>query len=270
MSNTQLLDEVDRLVDLLHKGRPVELGAIPWASPVLAFGDPADSRVATLGLNPSNLEFVDRFGRALDAPHHRFESLATLNATTWGDVANRGIRRVWQACENYFYGNPYDQWFKRLERLLVGTGASYYTSFGLKACHLDLVPFATAEKWSALTSLEKAQLIELGTPSLVRTILASDVRVLILNGSAVVKEFSRLVPSESLEVRPMKSWALQDGRVQGVGYVGRVSELGGFELDRELLVLGYNHNIQSSFGVTSAAVSSMGAWIARCSAGALA
>lgn len=270
MSKTKLLEEVSRLVELLHKGEPVELGAIPWASPVLAFGNPIDSQVATLGLNPSNLEFVDRFGCPLHAPNHRFESLATLNAVNWGDVASRGIRRVWQACEDYFYGNPYDRWFKRLERLLVGTGASYYTSLGLKACHLDLVPFATAEKWSALTSLEKAQLIELGTPSLVRTILASDIRVLILNGSAVVKEFSRLAPAESLETRLMKSWALQNGRVQGVSYMGRVSQLGGFDLDRSLLVLGYNHNIQSSFGVTSAVISSIGAWIGCSSTGVLA
>jgi hypothetical protein len=270
MSNARLLTEVDRLVDLLHKGRPIELGAIPWASPVLAFGDPVNSRVATLGLNPSNLEFVDRHGRELHAPHHRFESLTTLRASSWGEVASRGVRSVWQACENYFYGNPYDQWFKRLEKLLVGTGASYYTSFGVKACHLDLVPFATAEKWSSLTNIERAQLIQLGTPSLVKTIIASDVRVLVLNGSAVVKEFNRLVPDEPLETRPMSSWSLQDGRVPGVGYIGRISRLGGLELDRELLVLGYNHNIQSSFGVTSEAISRMATWISRCSAGALA
>ena len=152
MNNAKLLAEVDRLVDLLSEGRPVKLGAIPWASPILAFGDPANSRIATLGLNPSNLEFVDRHGRELHAPHHRLESLATLNVSSWGEVASRGVRRVWQACEDYFYGNPYDQWFKRLEKLLVATGASYYTSFGVKACHLDLVPFATAEKWSSLTS----------------------------------------------------------------------------------------------------------------------
>lgn len=270
MSNVKLLSEVDRLVDLLHRGRPVELGAIPWASPVLAFGDPANSRVATLGLNPSNLEFVDRHGRELHAPYRRFESLSTLNVGSWGEVASRGVRRVWRACEDYFYGNPYDQWFKRLEKLLIGTGASYYTSLGVRACHLDLVPFATAEKWSALTSSERAQLIELGTPSLVKTIFASDIRVLVLNGSAVVKEFSRLVPGESLEPRPMKSWSLQGGRVQGVGYMGRVSRLGGFDLDRELLVLGYNHNIQSSFGVRSEVVSAMATWIGRCSAGMMA
>lgn len=270
MSNAKLLDEVDRLVDLLHKGRPVELGAIPWASPVLAFGDPVNSRVATLGLNPSNLEFVDRFGHELNAPHHRFESLSTLKVAGWGEVARSGIRRVWQACEDYFYRNPYDQWFKRLERLLVGTGASYYTSLGVKACHLDLVPFATAHKWSSLTNQERAQLIELGTPSLVKTILASDIRVLILNGSAVAREFCRLVPDEPLEARSMPSWSLQEGRVPGVGYIGRVSQLGGYALDRELLVLGYNHNIQSSFGVTKTAVSNIGAWIGACSAGALA
>lgn len=270
VSNACLLSEVDRLVGLLHRGYPIKLGAIPWASPVLAFGDPINSRVATLGLNPSNLEFVDRNGCELHPPHHRFESLSTLQISNWGGVDKNEVCRVLHACENYFYGNPYNQWFKRLERLLVDTGSSYYTSLGLKACHLDLVPFATLEKWSSLKSAKKAQLIELGIPSLVKTIFASDIRVLILNGSAVVKEFSRIVPNESLKAQEMSAWSLQGGRVQGVGYIGRVSQLSGFKLDRELLVLGYNHNIQSSFGVTSEAVARIATWIGRCSAEAIA
>lgn len=60
MSREALLHEVGALLSLLNEGSPIALGAIPWASPVVSFGNPAISRVATLGLNPSNLEFVDR------------------------------------------------------------------------------------------------------------------------------------------------------------------------------------------------------------------
>lgn len=269
VSTTALICEVDMLIGLLQKGDPVTLGAIPWASPVVSFGNPGNSKIATLGLNPSNLEFVDHKGNPLLAPYNRFESLTTLQARDWGDIAREGVMRVWKACENYFYRNPYDQWFKRLEKVLVETGASYYSHIGEAACHLDLVPFATAQKWSSLSVCQRADLVKLGVPSLVRTIKASDIRVLVLNGSTVLREFNRLLDTQMFETAVMPSWALQGGRVAGVAHVGRISKLNNISLDRELLVLGYNHNIQSSFGVTTEVVSHIATWVARSSAGAL-
>lgn len=269
MSSTALLEEVTRLLELIHKGKLGDLGVIPSASPVLAFGNPLNSRVATLGLNPSNLEFMDRCGNELVAPYHRFESLTTLQVRDWSEVSSQGISQVWQRCEDYFQRYPYDQWFKQLERMLVGTGASYYGTLGDKACHLDLVPFATGKKWSDLSSATRTQLIEIGTPSLVKVLVASDIRVLILNGSTVVKEFSRLIPGQRLRANPMSSWALQNGRVGGIAFIGRVDRIAQFELERELLILGYNHNIQSTFGVTTEVKSRIASWIGEISATAL-
>lgn len=263
------LREVRRLIDLLSKGDPVALGAIPWASPVVSFGDPTASSVATLGLNPSNLEFVDNVGNQLQAPHNRFESLDTLQAEDWNKVTKLGVQRVWDACQNYFFRNPYDQWFRRLDKLLVGTCASYYNYIGARACHLDLVPYATAEKWSAISATRRTALIELGVPSLVQAIRASSIRILVLNGSTVVKEFSRLLDPGVLDCQEMPAWALQRGRVAGFAHIGRVTRLAGATLGRELLVLGYNHNIQSSFGVTREAVSRMSVWISAASTEAL-
>lgn len=270
MSNEALLSEVDLLLSLLVAGRPIALGAIPWASPVISFGSPTKSRVATLGLNPSNLEFVDRVGNQLFEPHNRFESLGSLRVKGWHEVDHQGAQRIWEACEDYFFRNPYDQWFKRLDRVLVETGVSYYNRIGESACHLDLVPFATTNKWSALTPDQRTRLIELGAPSLARTLSASEIRVLVLNGATVVREFSRLIAADSLQSRNAPSWTLQDGRVQGVSYTGRISEVGGIPLRRELLVLGFNHNIQSSFGVTTQAVANIANWIGRQSSGVLA
>ena len=270
MSKHVLLKEVGALLALLNEGPPVALGAIPWASPVVAFGNPCASKVATLGLNPSNLEFVDSVGKQLLEPNNRFESLSSLRASSWNEVEQLGVQRIWQSSEDYFFRNPYDQWFKRLDRILVGTGASYYTRLGESACHLDLVPFATASKWSVLTRDQRASLIALGVPSLARTLSASDIRVLVLNGSTVVREFSRLVPPDSFQSQIEPSWALQNGRVQGIAYVGRIAEVGHIPLRRELLVLGFNHNIQSSFGVTTQVVSNIASWIGRLTAGVLA
>lgn len=270
MSNEALLREVGLLLSLLGTGRPAALGAIPWASPVISFGNPATSKIATLGLNPSNLEFVDRAGKQLLEPYNRFESLGSLRAKGWNEVAHQGLQRIWEACEEYFFRNPYDQWFKRLDRVLVETGVSYYNRIGESACHLDLVPFATANKWSALTPDQRTRLVELGVPTLARTLCASEIRVLVLNGATVVREFSRLVAADSLQSRDAPSWTLQEGRVQGVSYTGRISEVGGIPLGHELLVLGFNHNIQSSFGVTTQAVANIANWIGRQSSGVLA
>ena len=263
MGTAPLIRETHTLIELLHNGEPISLGAIPWASPVVSFGDPAKSSLATLGLNPSNLEFVDSLGNQLIAPYNRFESLATLGTRHWGNVENNQAEAVWQACKNYFYKNPYDRWFKRLEKIFLKTGASYYSRAGRRACHLDLVPYATNQKWSALNSNQRARLIQIGAPSLVRTIKASKISVLVLNGSSVVREFNSLLGIQKLKSRSMPSWSLQGGRVLGVAHIGRISALMNIPLDREILVLGYNHNIQSSFGVTTEVVNRIATWVAR-------
>lgn len=264
-----MIAEVVRLLALMHLGEPAELGAIPNASPVLAFGDPLHSKVATLGLNPSNLEFLDQSGELLPAPRHRFESLSTLQLNDWGTVTAQGVDEIWKRCQEYFQRYPYDQWFKQLERLLVETGVSYYATLGDRACHLDLVPFATAKKWSELKSAERNRLVELGTPSLVNVLSASDIRVLVLNGATVVREFSRLIPAQPLQVYSMPSWALQGGKVAGTAYRGYVDQIGHLNLRRDLLVLGFNHNIQSTFGVTAEVKSQIANWIGQSSAAAL-
>lgn len=270
MNNEAILEEVDVLLSHLRAGQPVALGAIPWASPVVSFGNPTLSKVATLGLNPSNLEFENSIGEQLLRPYNRFESLSSLSAKSWNEVAHQGVQRIWDACADYFFRNPYDRWFKRLDRVLVETGASYYSRIGESACHLDLVPFATARKWSALSREQRAKLIELGVPSLARTLSASDIRVLVLNGATVVKEFGQLLPTGCLRSQEVPSWSLQGGRVKGISFKGHISEVGGIPLRHEVLVLGFNHNIQSSFGVTTQAVESIASWIGRQSAGAFA
>ena len=59
-------------------------------------------------------------------------------------------------------------------------------------------------------------------------------------------------------------WGLPraDGRdVPGIAYEGRLTTLSGEDLGREIVVLGYNHNLQSSFGVTRAVMKSISCWI---------
>jgi hypothetical protein len=234
------------------------------------FGSLSRSRVATLGLNPSNLEFEDASGDQLGAPLNRFETLGTLKLRDWARAESNHIDRIWDACERYFMRRPYDGWFKRLDKVLGELDVSYYSRQST-ACHLDLVPFATSSKWSGLDAQARAHLIALGAPTLVQLIRASDIQVLVLNGASVVRAFEALTAA-GLRRSEMPLWALRRGEgrsISGYGYVGRVSEIDGASLGREVLVLGYNHNIQSSFGVTTAVVQQIRQWIAQQAQGVL-
>lgn len=236
----------------------------------MMFGRLQTSRVATLGLNPSNLEFESARGVPLNEPLNRFETLNTLRLTHWSLAGKSEVERIWAACEFYFTRRPYDGWFRPLDKVVSGLGVSYYDAWST-ACHLDLVPFATGEKWSKLTPEAKQGLVSLGAPTLVTTLAASEIRVLVLNGASVVRAFQQLLDAP-LDVREMSSWNLRRGTVdwvKGFAHRGAVSRIAGMDLGREILVLGYNHNIQSSFGVTNAVVAEIGKWVARQSRGAL-
>lgn len=89
-------------------------------------------------------------------------------------------------------------------------------------------------------------------------------KVLILNGRSVVDQFQAGADSP-LDSEVMAGWTLPRRSrpdVVGVGYRGTVGTLYGVSLGRELLVLGFNHNIQGSFGVTGSVIRAIRDWIA--------
>mgnify|MGYP001554180395 CR=1 FL=1 len=225
---------------------------ISWSSPVPSFGDISRATVATLGLNPSNREFVDRHGNELDGESRRFPTLGSLGLQRWSDARKKHHATIAESCRAYFFRNPYDGWFRQLDHVIGGTHASYYDE-KCHACHLDLIPFATACKWTELGRHEREHLMEIADDTLARLLVDSPVRILILNGRTVVDALQRLA-GVSGESREMAGWTLKrNGKacVAGIGYKGVFSRLAGVELEREILVLGYNHNLQSSFGVTN-------------------
>jgi hypothetical protein len=243
---------------------------IRWGAPVPAFGDPSTARVATLGLNPSNREFLDDAGRELDGAARRFHTLASLGLTAWDEVDVRHLELVIQSCRQYFNHNPYDRWFRKLDQLIAGTGTSYYAHLpegagerrGL-ACHLDLIPYATRCKWMELTTLQRSRLLGRSGDALGKLLRDSPIGILVLNGQSVVDQFE-ILTDVSFDRDEQVDWLLprQTGLpVQGVSYRGVVQSVGGVSLGRDLLVLGYNHNIQSSFGVTRVVLRSIADWV---------
>lgn len=250
------------LLDRISADAARDADVIPWGCPVPAFGDPTVARVASLGLNPSNREFVDDRGRELAGDARRFHTLRSLGLATWADADAEHLDQILIACRDYFDGNPYDRWFRRLDTVVSATGASFYDRAS-PACHLDLIPYATKQKWTALNVRQRAGLLRLAGDTLGLLLRRSAVRVLILNGQSVVTHFQEAT-GIALKRTEMSDWALprQSGDdVPGFAYRGRVDAVSGFPLPHELLVVGFNHNLQSSFGVTASVIRAIRRWI---------
>lgn len=259
-----MYDTVSELVARLDASSVQGTSIIPWGSPVPSFGNVSRSTVATLGLNPSNLEFVDKSGRELTGRVRRFHTLQSLGLARWRDAKAEHLRMIIDSCNKYFCRNPYDGWFMRLEELISGTKTSYYDS-GPSACHLDLIPYATSSKWSELSSTQRTALLSMAEDTLGLLLRDSPVRVLILNGQTVVQSLQQIGDIE-LERRVMPSWTLPrktGGGVPGYSYTGRMRKIAGVKLKNEVILLGFNHNIQSSFGVTKGVKAAIGNWITR-------
>jgi hypothetical protein len=241
-----------------------DTNVIAWGSPVPSFGDISKAEVATLGLNPSNREFVDQNGNELTGAHRRFHTLKSLGLQSWSDSKREHVNLIAESCKNYFNHNPYDGWFRQLDHIISGTHTSYYEA-NAKACHLDLIPYATACKWTGLTKPQKNSLVKVAGDTLGHLLNDSPVRILILNGKSVIEQFQEMA-EVTLEVTKMPDWSLKRGdkaRIDGNAYRGAVKQVAGVGFGREILVLGFNHNLQSSFGVTNQVRASIRDWITK-------
>ena len=136
------------LAAMVRRLPPTRAGVVPGSTPVVAFGDPARARVATLGINPSRREFTDEQGRMLTEAHRRLATLASLGASRLDRLDDAQVASVVAECGAYFRRQPYRRWFDPLDALIrAGTGASFYDE---TACHLDLVQWATDPVWGQM------------------------------------------------------------------------------------------------------------------------
>ncbi|WP_206668798.1 hypothetical protein [Lacisediminimonas profundi] len=251
-----------QLTSALESSDVQKWSALPWACPVPYFGSLDTAKLATVGLNPSNREFVNAMGEELTENSRRFPTLTSLGLQRWSDASGEQFDAIAHACSKYFFGNPYDGWFRALDKIIIGSDCSFYGMFS-EACHLDLCPYATSTKWGELSGTARQALLNVGGDFLGNLIANSDIRILVLNGQAVIRTFESLCEVK-LQALRMDEWTLPRSRgdgVSGFSYFGKLSKIGNRKLNREILVLGYSHNIQSSFGVTSKVRESIGSWI---------
>lgn len=256
-------EEVSILVKRLNDPKIKRSEVIEWGCPIPSFGNLAYSKVATVGLNPSNREFVDEKGNELKDGSRRFHTLNSLGIKKWADANEVHLNSIIELCFEYFSRNPYDNWFKKLDNIISGTRMSYYFPSS-EACHLDLIPYATSCKWTDLSTQQKNSLLEVSGDTMGLLLKQSKIELIVLNGKTVVDTLQKITNTQFEKIL-MPTWTLprKSGGVAGFAYKGVITSLGGHTFNRPIKVLGYNHNIQSSYGVTKEVQISIRNWIAK-------
>ena len=131
--------------------------SVPGSLPVLFFGDLFDAPFATVSLNPSPQEYLDRQGLELQGAERRFDTLASLGSRSRAELTDAQCDRAIDTMRNYYQpGKPMYRWFHSFVRFANGLGLDYGKS---QIAHLDLIQEATLLTWS---QHEKASPAEFG------------------------------------------------------------------------------------------------------------
>lgn len=215
---------------------------IKEACPVPFFGRVEDARIASVGLNPSDKEFLDEEGRLLSGPRQRLPTLNSLRLDNWSAASEAQWSDVAKACSDYFDGNPYESWFDPLEAIFEIAGRGTLHDGG--ACHIDLAPWATEKTWSNLGS-EEAQkaLLKCGKQTLLTLLSSTQFDVLLLNGMSVIEGFECATGVTVSEVDPVAEWDGPGGRSRCWSVP---PSLGGAEPRRPATILGWNWHLQNA------------------------
>jgi hypothetical protein len=138
---------------------------VPGTLPVLFFGDLFAAKVATVGLNPSDQEYLTKGGQMLAGPAQRFATLASLGAPDRASLTNAHCDEAIERMRDYYdEGKPvYGSWFNALSRVVDGFGVSFRDR---TAAHLDLLQESTSPVWSELPASEREALLAQDLPFL--------------------------------------------------------------------------------------------------------
>ena len=236
-----------RLVSYLVFAGVIKDRAIPWASPVPYCGDPSTAVVATVALNPGHGEFINRVNNEIRGDLRRFHTLRSLRIRSWLEVEAKHLERMDQLCRRYFKRNPYGLWSARIGSVLEHAGYSYETG---AACHLPLIPYAIPQSGSkVLPEADVRPMMAAAGPILGRIVRDAPIRLLVLNGDAVIARFERLAGVELAETE-QPSWRLSHPLARHnevFVYQGSATNIGGVDLGREVVLVGCNHSLISRY-----------------------
>lgn len=189
---------------------------------MLFFGDLFKAEVASVGLNPSDQEYLSSAGTLLMGSAQRFATMSSLGAASRSALSDQQCAQAVEWMRNYYDpGKPvYGSWFKALSRVIDGFGASFGDR---SATHLDLIQESTSPVWSGLDRVARETLLEQDLPFLKWEITAFPLRAVICTGKTVAahirRDLSVSVEEEGTMAR-IKWWvghAAVDGRRVGFG-----------------------------------------------------
>jgi hypothetical protein len=164
--------------------RPESRWTVPGSLPVLFFGDLLGAEVATVGLNPSDKEYLAADGSMLAGQAQRFATLESLGASERACISDAQCAEAVEWMRDYYEPSKpvYSAWFNGLTRVVEGFGASFR---GRSAAHLDLVQESTRPVWSNLPPDDRAELLRTDLPFLVWEIRSFPLRAVICGGKTV-------------------------------------------------------------------------------------
>lgn len=234
------------LLAMVRRTPPPGAPVVAGSTPVVAFGNPMIAEVATLGINPSKVEFVGAAGLLTDGKR-RLATLDSLGADDLSTLTDTQVRQVLADCAAYFAVNPYRKWFDPLDKLMSdAVRASYYDG---TACHLDLVQWATDPVWGQLPDkILRRTLLDDGVPHLRAQLRHQNVRLILLNGRTVLNHvealgLATLTAAGKLPIGKT-TCSLYSGQAEGVQF------------------LGWSTNLQAGRGVTKAFKAELADWVA--------
>jgi hypothetical protein len=207
----------------IRRPAPADLPIIPWSTPVVAFGDARTAKVATIGLNPSKREFLDKNGEELTGAKRRLETRSSLGVSDISAASLDVIGKVFEGCNGYFERCPFNIFFGRFKNILEPLKVAYCAG---TACHLDLVQWATDPVWGKLKHDEKESLICADLPFLKEQLSQNNsprIRLLLLNGAGIKDACCERLGCDLAEktISCMIGWKLFVGRTpQGTKMIG--------------------------------------------------
>lgn len=232
------------------KQNPYNNEILQMSTPVICFGNIFNSNVATLGLNPSNKEFVDDNNIFLSGEEIRFQNCFSLSQNDLTKLNANQTEMVLQYCLEYFNNpNPYREWFDYLEKYVLSKlEISYYNG---TCCHLDLVQWATSNKWRDVLPSNQSILLNLDYPFLIHQLDNQDIGLLLINGNGVFQTI--IEKGEIIDPRNMIIVCGND-----------TCQMNKFLLNtgkKKIRCMSWSKNLQSSYGLTNNMRNEIGNWV---------
>ncbi|MBR2286081.1 MAG: hypothetical protein IJ866_01320 [Alphaproteobacteria bacterium] len=213
------------IINYLENPIPENMDIVEKSVPVVFFGNAEKARFATIGINPSGLEFTNNSGVLLTGTNKRFVDRGSLMCMDTDVLSQTDAECVYESLIGYFQNNPYD-WFNKMENMGNKLfGASYYND---TLVHLDIYPWATKKSWANENELIKNR--ALASYGLLKQIMAeSPFEAIYVNGRSakeqMEKYFNITLPIKKTVAIGKLKYEIFGGNYNGCKIIGQNASL---------------------------------------------